>query len=88
VASTNNRPGRGDLVTYRHPDVITGAVLEGAAVVIGTGDDGGIWIRPLAEHSIVADPENVVPVTADDLDGEPDPAGRTDGGVRGRRPGG
>lgn len=70
--ASNTRPGRGDLVTYRHPDVITGAVLEGAAVVIGTADEGGIWIRPLADHSILADPKNVVAVTAGDLAGEPD----------------
>lgn len=71
--ASNSRPGRGKLVTYRHPDpVITGSTLEGAAVVIGSGDDGGIWIRPLADHSILVDPENVVVVAADDLDGEPD----------------
>jgi hypothetical protein len=74
VAGTTSRPGRGKLVTFRHDDPITGAVIGGAGVVIGTADDGGIWVRPLAEHDVFVDPENVVPVAADDLDGEPDPA--------------
>lgn len=74
TVATSPRPSRGDLVTYRHEDPITGGTLEGAAVVTGTADDGGIWLLPLAEHAIFADPANVKAVTADDLAGEPDAA--------------
>jgi hypothetical protein len=57
--ASKNRPARGDVVTYRHPDPITGADLTGAGVVLSTTGEGAITIAPLAAQYLDVDPENV-----------------------------
>ena len=57
--ASSKRPARGAVVTYRHPDPITGQVLEGAGVVLSTGEDGAITVAPLSQQFLEVDPENV-----------------------------
>jgi hypothetical protein len=56
------RPAVGDVVTYQHPDPITGGLLTGAGVVFEVTEAGGITIAPLSENLLLVDPDNVVSV--------------------------
>lgn len=56
------RPGVGDVVTYSHPDPITGGLLTGAGVVFEVSESGGITVAPLSENLLLVDPDNVVSV--------------------------
>jgi hypothetical protein len=56
---------KGSLVTYRHPDPVTGQVLEGAGVVLEAPDGGAVTISPLSSLFLDVDPGNVYPVAGD-----------------------
>jgi hypothetical protein len=65
MASRASRPAVGDLVTYRHEDVLTGRLLTGAAVVYDVSESGGITIAPLSDTLLLVDPSNIAPVGGD-----------------------
>lgn len=58
------RPGQ--LVTYRHPDPVTGRDLEGAAVVLAA-DDQGLIIAPVSDHHLRVALDAVSTVRAADV---------------------
>ena len=53
-------PAVGDVVGYRHRDVITGAMLAGAGLVVAVGADGGlVTVAPVSSYFVDVDPANI-----------------------------
>jgi hypothetical protein len=58
---------RGQVVSFTHPDPVTGRTLEGVGVVLAVEDGGNVTVRPLSTVDLFVDPANVAPVSAGDV---------------------
>jgi hypothetical protein len=59
---------RGQVVTFRATDLVLSREYEDQGVVVAVGGDGEpVTVRPLASHSVLVDPANVSPASADDV---------------------
>jgi hypothetical protein len=68
VTSPTSSFRAGSVVTYRHPDPITGEILSGCAVVAkGSTDGSNIALLPLALYHLEVDPEHVQPAKVADV---------------------
>lgn len=60
------RPGQ--LVTFSHPDPVTGGTLTGHAVVLVVGGDNeAVTLAPVSLLHLQVHPDSVVPVKPDDV---------------------
>jgi hypothetical protein len=58
----------GDVVEYRHRDLVLGGEKRTATGVVVAVRDGAVSIVPLSHHHLEVDPADVRPLSADDLD--------------------
>jgi hypothetical protein len=58
---------RGQVVSFRFHDAVTGRDLDGVGVVLGVEDGGNVTVRPLSASDLTVDPADVSAVAAGDV---------------------